>query len=418
MSAAVSSPPPPSAEPKQYEQHTQLASGKKLIVYHTNWACYARNFQVKDIPIQYISDINYAFFDLKPSAVPPHHLVPTITDPWADHDKRFTGPSEGVSPPDSWDEHADGPWGNFGQLLKLKKLGMRFNVGLSIGGWTMSQRFSDAVRGDPERDGFVKGILALLDRFPGVFNRIDIDWEYISPIGSNHGAPENLVRAEDGENFIKFLILLRRALDSTGRSQYEISACVTGDPQKMSALPAAQMAQVLDTVNIMTYDFASSAWHPCATAHHTNLLSTPYSPLSVARAVEAYIAAGVPPGKIVIGAAMYSRGFANTSGLGHPASGVVEDKSWEDGVCDYKSLPRCGAVEYWDEQAQASYSYDAARRILNSYDTPQSIRAKCRYVWEMGLKGIIVWESSGDVPVTSDRSLIRALWEGLSQDCR
>ncbi|KAJ3009276.1 hypothetical protein HKX48_008069 [Thoreauomyces humboldtii] len=403
-------------------------SGKQLILYHTSWACYARNFQVKDIPIQYISDINYGFFDLRPSQQPPHHLVPTSTDPWADHDKRFTGPTEGVSPPDSWNDDppssaggggASRPFfGNFGQFLKLKQMGMRFNVGLSIGGWTMSQRFSDAVRGPAEREGFVRGIIDCLERWPGVFSRIDIDWEYISPAGQNHGAPDNLVRPEDPDNFAAFLRTLRRALDATDRRSVQLSACVTADPAKMSALPIRDMAALLDTINVMTYDFASSAWSACSASHHTNLVSTPYAPLSVQAAVEAYLAAGVPAGKIVIGAAMYSRGFANTQGLGHPAAGVVEDKSWEDGVCDYKSLPRCGAVEYWDEQAQASYSYDGTRNVLNSYDTPQSIRAKCRYVWDKGLGGIIVWESSGDVPVTSDRSLVRALWEGLSRDPR
>jgi GH18 family chitinase len=40
---------------------------KKAILYHTNWANYARNFQVKDIPIEGITDIAYAFFNLKDS---------------------------------------------------------------------------------------------------------------------------------------------------------------------------------------------------------------------------------------------------------------------------------------------------------------------------------------------------------------
>src|SRR3712207_8610130 len=47
------------------------------------------------------------------------------------------------------------------------------------------------------------------------------------------------------------------------------------------------------------------------------------------------------------------------------------------------SLPRPGAVEYWDHQAKAAYSYDAQMKILNSYDTPASIAEKCKYVWEM-----------------------------------
>jgi len=42
-------------------------SRKKCIVYHTNWANYARDFQVKDIPLQGITDIAYAFFNLQDS---------------------------------------------------------------------------------------------------------------------------------------------------------------------------------------------------------------------------------------------------------------------------------------------------------------------------------------------------------------
>jgi hypothetical protein len=37
----------------------------KAILYHTNWANYGRNFQVKDIPIKGVTDIAYAFFDLR-----------------------------------------------------------------------------------------------------------------------------------------------------------------------------------------------------------------------------------------------------------------------------------------------------------------------------------------------------------------
>ena len=37
----------------------------KAILYHTNWANYGRNFQVKDIPIQGVTDIAYAFFNLR-----------------------------------------------------------------------------------------------------------------------------------------------------------------------------------------------------------------------------------------------------------------------------------------------------------------------------------------------------------------
>jgi hypothetical protein len=40
---------------------------KKCILYHTDWANYARNFHVKDIPIEGVTDIAYAFFNLQDS---------------------------------------------------------------------------------------------------------------------------------------------------------------------------------------------------------------------------------------------------------------------------------------------------------------------------------------------------------------
>ncbi|KAJ3130248.1 hypothetical protein HK098_004295 [Nowakowskiella sp. JEL0407] len=350
------------------EEHFEWETGKKLIYYHTNWATYGRNFQVKDLPIHFISDVNYAFLDLKTNNS--GFFIPTLTDAWADTDKRFTGPDEGVPPPDTWNEGPDTPkvFGNFGQFLKLKKLGCKFNLGVSVGGWTCSKNFSDAVCTPQSRQAFVDALIAFFDKYPGLFNRVDIDWEYISPPGENWGDGGNKVRKEDPQNFAALLHLLKTRLIETGRSQYEISACVSGDPKKYDILPLQAMCQYLDTINVMTYDFASSSWGPCAAGHQTNLKSTPYATLSVENAVQGLLQRGVPPHKIVIGSAFYSRGFANTNGLGHPSHGVVPDKSWEEGVVDYKQLPLPGATEHWDDAAKATYSYDPVKRVLNSYD--------------------------------------------------
>jgi chitinase len=47
----------------------------------------------------------------------------------------------------------------------------------------------------------------------------------------------------------------------------------------------------------------------------------------------------------------------------------------------------------WDSQAQAGYSYDATKKVLDTYDVPQAVKAKCEYVIQQGLGGIIIWES-------------------------
>ncbi|KAJ3391261.1 hypothetical protein HDU92_009121 [Lobulomyces angularis] len=392
-----------------------MSARKKLIVYHTNWSMYGRNYHVSNLPIDKITDINYAFLDLKQSDAYENFFVPTLSDPWSDVDKRYTDDTS-VPPPDTWNDDNSFPFGNFGQFVKLKKLGKKFNFGISIGGWTFSKYFSSAVSSEASRKKFVDAVADLIKKF-SLINRVDLDWEYISPPGKNYGLEGNIVGEGDGYNFGLLLQELRNRLNqSFGENYIEISACVTSDPSKISALPLKEMSLYLDTINIMTYDFNSSAWGPVLAGHQTNLYpSLPYAPLSVTGAVEAYIKSGIVPSKIVIGVAFYSRGFANTEGLGKPSNGVVEDMSWEQGVCDYKSLPRPGSTEYWDSIAHATYSYDPVKKILNSYDSVDSIKAKCEYVWEKGLAGIIVWESSGDVmDVNDSRSLFRALNEGLA----
>lgn len=94
-----------------------------------------------------------------------------------------------------------------------------------------------------------------------------------------------------------------------------------------------------------------------------------------------------------MGVPLYSRGFAGTNGLGSPATGASPDMSWQPGVVDYKALPLAGATEMWDATAQAGYSYDASRKVLNTYDVPQAVQAKCDYVNQHGLGGLIIWES-------------------------
>ncbi|KAI9326350.1 glycoside hydrolase, partial [Zopfochytrium polystomum] len=321
-------------------------------------------------------------------------------------------------PSTSWNDPPGRFYGNFGQFRKLRANGHKFNLGLSIGGWTWSKHFSSAVLTHEARAAFVATVLRIFDTYPGVFNRVDLDWEHISPPGKNYGEAGNEVRAEDPANFAAFLRLLRETLDATGRHHFEISACVVADPEKMVALPIQAMVQYLTTLNVMTYDFASSAWGPTPTAHNSNLRSTPYARLSVTLAVDHLLSLGVPANKIVIGAVLYSRGFANTDGIGHPSHGRVPGGSGNDdgGVLMYSELPPAGAAELYDAAAGAGYAYDAVRRVLWSYDTVESAREKCRFVWERGLRGVIVWESSGDVrDWNSPRSVLRALSDGLRE---
>ena len=379
--------------------------------YFTNWGIYARNYHVKDIPIEQVPELMYAFLNVKPNAE--GYYIPFLSDPWSDIDKRYT--SGGVEPQDSWNDPPGKFYGSFGQFKKLQDQGYKFDLGLSAFGWSWSQNASDCFKSPPAREAFAQEMLNICNKYP-IFNKINIDWEYISPAGKNYGLQGNVVRAEDPENFIEFLKLMRQKLNADGKEEYKISAAVTGAPDKMDALPVEQMAIYLDEFHIMTYDFDSSAWGNTLANHHSNLYPNTYTKYSVDASVKAYLDRGVPPEKIYIGAAFYSRGFANTDGLGKPSSGVVSDKSWEAGVLDYKDLPVAGANEMWDDVCKAGYSYDPVKRELNSYDTVRSIQEKCKYIKEHGLKGIIVWVIDADVPISNQRSLVKAIYDNLLVD--
>lgn len=369
-------------------------SQKHFSCYYGNWSGYDRNYQVASIPIDTIPEIIYSFFKVNDS-----FQIQSV-DPWADTDK--------VIPPSTWDDPPGTLHGNLGEFRRLRQAGKKFKLSLAIGGWTLSGNFSSAVASDASRNAFVNSITSFIAQYSDLFTGVVIDWEYLSNDNVNYGLGGNVTAPSDQVNFASFLQLLRAKLPLT----VSIAMCATAADDRIAFDPKVVMPY-LKELHLMTYDFHSSSWGDTVSSHHTNCRPSSISKYSAQAAAQKYIALGVSPSKIMIGAAMYSRGFANTDGLGKPGSGVVPDKSWEDGVCDYKVLPLPGATEYWDDEAKAHYSYDPVKRVFNSYDTPTSVKEKCKLVYELGLKGIISWEISGDYPVSDSRSIVKTMYEQL-----
>lgn len=369
----------------------------KVKIYHTNWAQYARAHYPKDLDIDGL-DICYAFFNVGEDG------KVFSGDEWADFQNPLVG--KGVDPQNKWDSPAQS-LGSLGQFTKLKEQGKKFNLHLAIGGWTWSKNFSLAVRTEESRRNFVHSVTALFKQWP-VFTGVCLDWEYVSAEGVNFGNEGNSCHPDDFANLILLLKSLRKELpDKT-----TIGMCLVADIKKVN-WDVRKIEPLVDQFDIMTYDFADGAWGNTVAQHHTNLRSTETSPASVEKSVADWLSKGIPASKLLIGVAYYSRGFANTAGIGQAASGASPDKSWEAGCVDYKDLPKQGSVEMWDEKAQAVYSYDAKRKVLNSYDDPRSVKAKCEFVKKKGLAGIIVWESSGDKPKSDPRCLTTILKKEL-----
>lgn len=120
--------------------------------------------------------------------------------------------------------------------------------------------------------------------------------------------------------------------------------------------------------------------------------STPYN---TDQAITYYTGNGAPASKINLGIPLYGRAFQNTDGPGTAYSGVGPG-SWQDGVWDYKALPRPGGTLYHEDSSVSAWSYDHAQRYMVSYDTPAIVQAKADYIKSKGLGGGMFWESSAD----------------------
>ncbi|KAJ8096775.1 glycoside hydrolase superfamily [Lipomyces tetrasporus] len=353
----------------------------KSFIYFVNWAVYGRKHFVPDLPAEYLTHILYAFANIRPETGEVY-----LSDTWSDTDQHFQG--------DSWNDTGKNLYGNFKQLYILKRKYTWLKVLLSIGGWTYSPNFAPVASDPARRTRFVSSAVELLKNLG--LDGLDIDWEY--------------PKGQEASDYVSLLCELRQALDEYAlrvptRPRFLLTVATSCAPENIHAMRVAEMDRYLDFWNLMAYDFAGPTWSKTA-GHQANVYGYQYS---IDKAIEMYRQAGVHPSKMIMGMPLYGRAFGNTDGPAHGFQGDGGTGTWENGVFDYKVLPRPGAREYFDRQAIASYSYDSGKRIMITYDTPECSKIKARYIRDNSLGGVMWWESSGDAPISSDRSIVRAV---------
>ena len=187
------------------------------MAYFVEWGIYQRDYHVYDIPAKNVNVLNYAFADISTGG----EVV--LFDSYAAVEKAYPG--------DTWDQPLRG---NFNQLKKLKAQNPHLITMISVGGWTLSSRFSDAALTAASRSKFAASAVAFIRKYG--FDGVDIDWEY--PGGG--GLETNVSRPEDKQNFTAFLSELRRQLDAAGQQdgrRYYLSIAAPAGPDKIASLP-------------------------------------------------------------------------------------------------------------------------------------------------------------------------------------
>jgi len=405
---------------KAFAKHTD----KVMAVYYPEWGVYDRNFSVDKIPADNVNHIIYGFIPmcgdninasagnaleaLKRACKGREDYTLAIHDPWA----ALQMPQPGVS------NYDDAYKGTYGQMMALKKAHPGLKILPSIGGWTLSDPFF-RLHDQALRARFVSSVKEFLQTWK-FYDGVDIDWEFPGGGGENPSLGNPSV---DKETYTLLMRDLRAMLNDlsaqTGRT-YELTSAIGAGPAKIANVDYNAAQKYMDYIFLMSYDFYGS-WSNTDLGHQTGLYAPSWKPDSVTTdgSVNAMLAQGVQPGKIVVGAAMYGRGWTGVHGYSNnnpytgTATGAVPG-TWEAGIVDYrqivdKYLGKPGWEYKYDDTAEAATVFNKSTGTLITYDDARSVQAKGKYVLNKNLGGLFAWSiesDNGDILNAMNESLL------------
>ncbi|MDD1781267.1 glycosyl hydrolase family 18 protein [Enterovibrio sp. ZSDZ35] len=414
--------------------------------YFVEWGVYGRKFPVDKIPAQNLTHIIYGFVPicgnnpslasgplgaLNRACAGTQDYEVVIHDPWA---------AIQMPHPQSGQSHSSSYKGTYGQIMALKQRYPDLKILPSIGGWTLSDPFYEF--GDKaKRDIFVASVKKFLQTWK-FYDGVDIDWEYPGGQGAN---PNLGNPAIDGDTYAVLMQDLRAMLDEltaeTGRT-YELTSAVGVGYDKIEDVNYADAVPYMDYIFAMSYDYYGgwsnvvghqaalycgehmSAEQCAGTGVDENGDPRKGPAYTTANGVDLLLAKGVPPEKLVIGAAMYGRGWtgvteASMSDPTNPMTGVGNGMvagSWEDGVIDYKDVVtkfenNPSVVTGYDAQAEAPWAWNPSNGDLVTYDNRRSVLAKGAYVRQNNFAGLFAWEIDAD-----NGDILNAMQDSLAGD--
>lgn len=390
--------------------------GKIVGAYFEEWSIYGADYNVADIQNSGAADVLthvlYAFANISSSG------QCAIADSWADYQSPYLPSVNG--------QLYTGPlYGNFAALLQLKQLHPGLKVLISIGGAsaTNTANFSAAASTAAGRselassciDMFINGNVAQGISAAGLFDGIDLDWEFPT--------------AADKENFTALVREFRAQLATLGtknKEAYLLTIAAPAGSQNYSNIELAAVAAQLDFLNMETYDYHGT-WET-TTNHAAPLSESPFDPARgqgfyIDATINAYLDAGVPARKLVLGIPAYGRGWTGVPnrnfGLYQSSTGAAPSPSGDslatDGVATYRTLKTFtsdGFALHHDFFSLADWLYNPSTETFWTYDDPDTVTVKMVYtdLRAGGLGGAFEWAIKDD---DENATLIKTISKGL-----
>ena len=284
---------------------------------------------------------------------------------------------------------------NLETLVALKQVNPSLTVLISVGGWLWSGKFSDMALTQENRNVFIESAVDFIHRYH--LDGLDIDWEYPGMIGAG-----NHFRPQDKQDYTLLLKELRQRFNREEKTQDRplyLSVAAGASSEFLEHTEMVEVQKYVDTVNLMAYDYYEPGSDPI-TGNHAPLYTNPADPKKVSadQSVRDFEQAGVPAAKIVLGVPFYGHVWGKVSDVNH---GLFESgKPVKNAYSRYTDIANImlknGYTRYWDPVASVPYLYNAATETFVSYEDPESLALKCKYVLDHKLGGVMFWDYSSD----------------------
>ncbi|GAB2832266.1 glycoside hydrolase family 18 protein [Ferruginibacter profundus] len=272
------------------------------------------------------------------------------------------------------------------QIVALKKEHPQLKVMVSVGGWGGCAPCSGLFDTVARRTTFVQTAAQLLKDYD--IDGLDLDWEY----PAIEGYPGHQYLPQDKNNFTMLVKELRAAMGT----DHLLSFAAGGFEQYLEeSIEWNAVTPLVDFINLMTYDLVGG--YSKVTGHHTALADYMPGQESTTKCVNWLLNKKLPAAKLIIGAAFYGRVWQNVADTNH---GLYQGGNFLQGV-SYKNFDTyfsdtSGFTRYWDKKAKAPYQYNQSKNLFATFDDPQSINEKTKFVRRKKLGGIMFWELSDD----------------------